>query len=98
MIKRKCQIIELIGQSKNNSEIHKNTGYARDLIRDLRNKLQNRTVFEQTKQIGRSSIQNNDLIEAMKSITITNRRMSTKPISASLKKAKTSNNFIWYCL
>ena len=87
-VKEYRQIIELIGQGKNNNEIHRITGYTRDLIRDVRNKLQNGTVFEQTKQIGQPSIQNDDLIEVIKSIEITNRRMTTKEISDILEESK----------
>ena len=80
MIKRRTDIIQLIAQGKNNSEISRITGHSRDLIREVRKRLLDGTVFTQNDQIGRPSIQNQNLSDAIESITCSNRRMGTKAI------------------
>ena len=77
MIKRRTQIIHYIALGYNNSEIHRITGYSRDLIRNVRNQISQGNVFDQCKRIGRPTVQTQELANKIESITNSNRRIST---------------------
>ena len=85
MIKRRTQIIHYTALGYNNSEIHRITGYSRDLIRNVRNQISQGNVFDQCKRIGRPTVQTQELANKIESITNSNRRISTNSIVNIIK-------------
>ena len=77
MIKSRCEIISYIGQGYNNSEIARMTGHSRSFIIKVRSGLNNGTVFDQNRKIGRPTIMTDELLQYVDSVTQQNRRMST---------------------
>ena len=90
MMQIRLEIISLISQGFNHTQIHKITGHSRSLIIKIHKELENRTLFANHQKIGRPSIRTNELCTRIESLTLQNRRM---PINAIVNFINESNEF-----
>lgn len=88
MMKSRLEIIWLIAQGYNHTQIHQITGHSRSFIIKIHKELNNRTLFDNHHKIWRPSIRSHELSSRIKSITLQNPRM---PINSIVNIINESN-------
>lgn len=89
-MKSRLEIISLIAQGYNHTQIHQITGHSRSFIIKIHKELNDRTLFDNHHKIGGPSIRSHELSSRIESITLQNRRM---PINSIVSIINESNEF-----